>query len=175
MAAKKIHRIRIDLPPEYNRQEREAIADDVLEFIRERTEKGKDKNNKNFPGYSESYRESLAYKVGKGRSGKVNLTLSGDMLAAMDLKKQGKGYIEIGFSSGSENDKAEGNILGTYGNQTPLPKKQRDFLGIKPAELKKILKDHKAEATIAAKEAAAKAARAIEIEEVSKEDEEDES
>jgi hypothetical protein len=75
-----------------------------------------------------------------GKSGKVDLQLSGDMLAAMRLLRESKGEIVIGFDRGSpENAKAEGNILGSYGGE-PNRKRARDFLGIQPAKLRELIR-----------------------------------
>lgn len=105
----------------------------------ERTDQGKDKDGNRFARYSDSYKDSLDFKIaGKGP---VNLQLSGDMLAALKPLKMTKNWIEVGFDRGSdENAKADGNIRGTYGKSSPIPGKARDFLGITERELMKILK-----------------------------------
>lgn len=132
----------IELSKEYSDSERELIADEIIEFIKTRTEKGKDKNNESFPKYSDKYRESLDFK-NAGKSKKVNLKLSGDMLDSIELLNNFKnGKIQIGFEAGTdENARAEGNILGSYGGD-PDKEKARDFLGIDEADLKKILKKY---------------------------------
>lgn len=133
--------IDIEIPKDYGPKEREAIAHDVLEFIRTRThDKQVDKNGKAFPGYSKDYIKSQDFKIAGKSKGSVNLTLSGDMLAALDLLNHKSGNIRIGFERGSEeNARADGNIRGTYGQDSPNRKKARDFLGIKPNELERIL------------------------------------
>ncbi len=79
---------------------------------------------------------SLDFK-NSGKSKHVDLQLSGDMLAALSLLSHKSGEITIGFENGTlENDKAEGNILGTYGQKSPIPGKKRDFLGIEPSKLR---------------------------------------
>lgn len=61
------------------------------------------------------------------------------MLASLEILEAKKGTIEIGFEKGStENAKAEGNILGTYGKDKQVAPK-RDFLGITKGDLKGIL------------------------------------
>lgn len=134
-------RIRIPIPEDLSPTDREALGKDIVEFIRERSEAGigvKQRGNKfvnaPFPAYSKTYRESLDFKIG-GKGKKVNLTLSGDMLIALDLLSHEKGSVLIGYEAGSEeNDRAEGNILGSYGG-SPNPRKARNFLGISPEEL----------------------------------------
>lgn len=113
----------------------------IIERIVERTDQGKDKNGRSFPGYSESYKKSLDFKIAGKSAGDINLQLSGDMLAAIKLLKANKGSLEIGFDRGTEeNARADGNIRGTYGSDSPNPRKARDFLGITDKELSRIIK-----------------------------------
>lgn len=115
------------------------LADLVIEHIVERTENGVDKDGKKFPGYSKSYLASLDFKNAGKSPSKVDLTLSGDMLAALALLSERKGALTIGFENGTpENDKAEGNRLGSYGGD-PNPKKARDFLGIDRRKLAELI------------------------------------
>jgi len=133
---------------DYTPAQREAIASEVIDRIVARTKQGKDKEGNTFAPYSKSYKESLDFKIG-GKSSKVNLTLSGDMLDSIELLRNGP-KTEIGYRASSpERGKAEGNILGTYGNPSPVAP-PRDFLGISPEELSKILKNYtpKSEADI---------------------------
>lgn len=122
-------------------QQREDLADLIIEHIFDRTNRGLNKNGKAFPGYSKEYLESLDFKVSGKSKNKVNLQLSGDMLAAIKLlNNKKKDAVVIGFAANSEeNDRAEGNILGTYGQDRPIPGKKRDFLGIEPKKLKELL------------------------------------
>jgi hypothetical protein len=138
--------VEIPIPKTIKREYLEDLGHDIVEFIRQRTESGvgvtesnnsTGYSNKAFPGYSKEYRKSLEFKIA-GKSNKVNLTLTGDMLAEMDVLKSKQGSITIGFERGENADKAEGNILGSYGGD-PNPKKARNFLGISPSDLKKIL------------------------------------
>lgn len=120
--------------------QKDEVADLIIERIVNRTDQGKDKDGRKFPGYSKSYKESLDFKVA-GKTNKVDLQLSGDMLAALSVLDKTSRSVVIGFERGSEeNAKADGNIRGTYGKPTPDPKKARDFLGISDAELTKIIK-----------------------------------
>jgi hypothetical protein len=135
----KWQRAKIQIPDFYGPTEREAIAREVLDHIRNRTQKKNvDKNGKPFPKYSKEYVESLNFKIA-GKNNRVDLTLSGDMLGAMDLLNHKSGEIMIGFENGSpENAKADGNIRGTYGQKSPTGK-ARDFLGIEKSALREIL------------------------------------
>lgn len=142
--ATKWQKIKIDLSGYgLSPDQKDEVADLIIERIVNRTDQGKDKNNRPFKEYSDSYKESLDFKIA-GKKGKpVNLQLSGDMLAALEhLKKYDTNRsIVVGFKNGSEeNAKADGNIRGTYGNPSPNPKKARDFLGITIKELTDIIK-----------------------------------
>lgn len=130
----------VDIPTNLKPDQRRELADLVIEHIFDRTNRGLDKNGKRFPGYSKEYVASLDFKVGGKSKSKVDLQLSGDMLAAMKLISHSSGKLLIGFDNGTlENDKAEGNILGTYGQPSPIPGKQRDFLGIQRRKLAELI------------------------------------
>jgi len=61
------------------------------------------------------------------------------MLAALQLLDNGRGEIVIGYEAGTEeNDRAEGNILGSYGG-SPNASKARDFLGIESKKLRELI------------------------------------
>ena len=127
-------------------KQRQAIALEVIDFIVERSKKGYDKNGKKFipaSGYSASYANSQDFKNAGKSKGKINLTLSGEMLNSIEHLKDKAGEITIGFDKSDDelNGKAEGNILGSYGGD-PNPKKARDFLGIQEKDLNKILKNY---------------------------------
>jgi hypothetical protein len=136
----KWQRFRVDAPDDFTPGMREALGREVTEFIRRRSEAGKDKNGKAFPKYSKSYKESLDFK-NAGKTGKVDLTLSGDMLIALDVISHRRGSILIGYENGSEeNAKADGNLRGTYGNSKPITGKARDFMGISEAQLNQLIR-----------------------------------
>ena len=138
--ATKWQKIKVDLSGHgLNEDQRHEVADLVIERIVNRTDQGVDKDGKKFAKYSTSYKDSLDFKIaGKGP---VNLQLSGDMLAAIEVLDLTSRSAVIGFEKGSdENAKADGNIRGTYGNPTPIKGKARDFLGISEKDLLKIIK-----------------------------------
>jgi hypothetical protein len=134
-------KVRIKIPEGFTPDERFSIGEKIVEFIRQRsTEKKLDKNNRPLAKYSKGYENSLDFKIAGKSKGRANLKLSGDMLAALDVLSTTKDSVLIGFQNGSEeNGKAEGNILGTYGQPTPIPGKKRDFLGLTKSDLNKIL------------------------------------
>lgn len=125
--------------------QRKAIAQDIIEFIINRTQKGFDKNGKQFKGYKSSYIESAAFKQA-GKTRLVDLTLSGEMMNSLELLNQRSGSITIGYDKNKKelNGKVEGNRKGTYGNKLPV-QKPRDFLGLSNTALKRITRDFKRE------------------------------
>lgn len=132
--------IDIPLPKSVSKENRLTIADLIIERIVERTSEGLDKKGNPFPGYSKSYINSLDFQNAGKSAGDINLQLSGDMLAALTILKDGPNKIRIGFEKGSdENARADGNIRGTYGKDRGSKKKARDFLGIDRDELKSII------------------------------------
>ena len=127
----KWQRFRISAPDNFTPGMREALGREVTEFIRKRSEAGKDKDNNKFAKYSKEYTKSLDFNNAGKSKGNVNLTLSGDMLIALDVLSHKKGSILIGYKNGTEeNAKADGNVRGTYGKPSPIPGKARDFMGI---------------------------------------------
>ena len=135
MADKKYVQKTIQIPngSQYSREEKIAIANEILIYIRERTTReSKDKDGIKFQEYSKEYTNSLDFKNVKGGK-KVNLTLSGDMLAAMNVLAINGSKVTIGYNEDDpEADRAEGNIRGTYGQSRGSKEKARNFLGIKP-------------------------------------------
>lgn len=132
-------RVSIDVPKAYGPDEREAIAQDLIDYIVERTQSGKGKGGKGFAGYSDSYIHSKEFKIAGKSAGDVNLTLTGDMLADLKLISNRAGKIIIGYENGTEsNAKADGNIRGTYG-KSKASGPRRDFLGLTETEIQKVL------------------------------------
>lgn len=128
-------KFRVKLPDWLDEDDIPSVADDIIQFIIDRSQGGngirENGRRYSFPEYSKSY------KALKGSS-KVDLTLSDTMLRSIDTLKVDGREVEIGFKPGSENDKAEGNQLGAYGG-SPNPKKARRFLGINREELEAVL------------------------------------
>lgn len=127
----------IKIPKKFSKETRELIADDVIDFIIERTSNGIDKDGNDFPEYTPEYAKK------KGVSAQaVDLVASGEMILAGHMKrlKDSPGQIVIGYDGRSKklNAKVEGNITGSYGGN-PDPKKARDFLGISRQDLMVII------------------------------------
>lgn len=133
-------RTRINLPARYTKSDREAIASEIIDFIRERSQSGRGFNpdtgrNKRFVRYSREYAKR------KGQTN-VDLTLEDKMLRAMRLLSDRPDSLLIGYENGTEeNAKAEGNQIGSYG-RSPNPAKARPFLGLTNADLRRILEKY---------------------------------
>lgn len=159
----KWQRVAINIPKRFGPTERMAIAQEIIDYIVQRSKSGKDIDGNRFPGYSKEYVKSLNFKIAGKSKGSVDLTLSGEMLDSIKLLSESSGKVLIGFDRGDSelNGKAEGNQLGTYGRSSPDRKKARPFLGISQEDLKKILsrypKDTEASRTRAEEELAAAA------------------
>ena len=136
-------RLKLEIPDDYSPQEREDFGVLVADFIRERSSDGigvRNGRNYRFPSYSESYVKSLAFRQAGKSKGRVNLRLSEDMLTDLDVLSTKPGEVTVGFENGTEsNEKAEGNILGSYGAD-PSPRKARNFLGLTSRELQALVK-----------------------------------
>ena len=119
----------IRIPRTLTATQRQILANNVISFIIRRTQRGLDKFDRPFTGYSESYKNDPRYN----KSGRVNLRLTFDMLANIRLLNHGTGFITIGFERGSvANDKAAWHKQG-------INKPVRDFLGISRKELNRML------------------------------------
>jgi phage gpG-like protein len=138
-------KVKIDLSKNYAPQDREAIAQEVIERIIERTRnEGRGFNQKTKRPISLSSKPyTTTYAKKKGVSIRdVDLTLSSEMLDSIKKLTDTSRSITIGFEAGTkENDKAEGNQKGSYG-KSPDPKKARPFLGITKKDLKEILDNY---------------------------------
>lgn len=121
----------------------EAVGQYLIDRIVDRTSSGKDVNGKSMPKYSKTYKESLEYKAW-GKTGKVNMELSGEMLTSLDILSIKNGKIKIGWNDGENSVKAYGNITGMEGHpylDGIAPK--REFFGVTAAEIKSIAKEFK--------------------------------
>ena len=137
--ATKWQRFSVSPPRDFTPAMRMALGREVVEFVRQRSEAGKDKNNRNFPGYTKGYKQSLDFK-NAGKTGKVDLTLTGDMLVDLDVISTRPEKILVGYVNGTESNAiADGNARGTYGKSSPIPGKKRDFMGIAQKDLESLV------------------------------------
>lgn len=137
--------LELELPEGFTLEEREAIAQEAIDFIAERTREGLDKNGRPWSGrkgrYSEEYEASLDFRIaGKTPGQEVDLTASGELLDGIELLENESRKVTIGYEEGSDlNAKADGNIRGTYGKQAPNKKVARPFLDISKEDLDAII------------------------------------
>jgi hypothetical protein len=109
-------RIEIAIPKEITETEKLALGEDIIEYMRKRTESGKDNRGGSFPKYSKEYMKSLDFKIA-GKNSKVNLMQTGDMLADIEVLEIKKDKLVIGFEKGSlSNDKADNKAIKKYMN-----------------------------------------------------------
>lgn len=107
----------------------------AIERILERTNDGKDKNNRDFKKYSEAYLKSDNFSIFGKSPTTVNLKLSGEMHASIGVLSTTANTVTIGIEDSEQVNKARGHINGA--NHLPV----RDFWGLSNEEESEILKD----------------------------------
>jgi hypothetical protein len=133
MARNKETQLTLSVPDDFSSSERRELAEKVMEFIIDRTKSGYNVYGRDWSGKAGEYTEAYAKRKGVSTGGPVDLALDHDMLDSMQYfaSLSGPGEITIGYRKGSKIErKAEGNILGTYGQPEPIPGKARPFLDI---------------------------------------------
>jgi hypothetical protein len=137
---------KFSLSSKYSSSERRIIAHEIIDYIRDRTKAGKGEGNRKWSGaagrYTKEYMDSQEFRLKSDKSGKVNISLSGDTLDSIEiLENKDSGEMAIGIKkSDIDYGKAEGNIRGTYGQKRANPSKARDFMAVTDGEIDKILK-----------------------------------
>lgn len=122
---------------------KQKYGENVIDEIEKRTLKKRvDKNNVKFKApYSRAYQKSLEFKVYGKSPLKVNLRLTGEMLASMKVGKSGDRTVKILMADNHNNSKAHGHIHGIKrkinqgaklkkGQKAATTKVKRDFLGL---------------------------------------------
>lgn len=128
----------IVVDPGFSAEQRRAIGEEILLFIKTRSKRGKAVGGGPLLGpdndgrYSKNYVETREFKAAGKSKGKVNLTLTGDMLNGMDVISTSAGQIVIGFPDSDVNDKA-----------VFMQEKGYNFFGISEAEKQTILSKFK--------------------------------
>lgn len=131
---KNIASTRIEVKKSLSAAQRREVAQDIIDYIRDRTAQGKGKSGRPWGGKASQYSKSY------GKNPPVDLVLSGDMLNSLQLLANKPGEITIGVPLGDKDwGKAKGNILGTYGKKSPIPGKARRFLDISRNEVKAVM------------------------------------
>jgi hypothetical protein len=124
---------------------KEAIAQAIIDRIQSRTEAGEglrfSSNGSATPvklksPYSNQYADSIEFKAAGKRKSTVNMTLTGDMLASMDVLSTNGNSIKIGITDDTQIAKAFNHITGDT-----VPK--RPWFGISKTELGEILSQFK--------------------------------
>jgi len=127
---------------------KEAIGQKIIDRIVTRTEAGKGLSfnsdgkastlNLKSP-YSKEYANSTEFKAhGKSR-GNVNMTLTGDMLGLIDIKRKTSDTITIGWNKG------DGQDAKAFNHNTGDTVPKRPFFGVSRTELLKIKADMSSE------------------------------
>lgn len=119
-----------------DRRLRLKVGNEIVQAIKQNTQSGLDKKGRSFKKYSDSYKKSFPFKV-FGKSGSVDLTLTGDMLDTMEVIEDDSESVTVGWQDEQQKLKAENHIHGVT-----LPK--RDFLGLPDAILNKIVEKNRA-------------------------------
>lgn len=131
-------KVTIKLPAGIDPDDYEAVGEDIVGFIRDRTDvgfgvrkRGRGFSTYAFPEYTPEY------EAFKGQS-KVDLKLSGELLDELRVLEvdPDSRTVTIGYEEGDPiNGKAEGNFTGSYGKKRPNPAKARNILGMTKEEL----------------------------------------
>ena len=110
---------------------KEALAQAILDKILDNSKSGVDRRGVPFKKYSKAYKKSDDYKA-YGKTSKVNLTLTGDMLGLLNVTEKKGNTVTLGWEEPDEGLKAHGHITG--GGKLP----KRDFFGINSKALKDV-------------------------------------
>lgn len=127
-----------------NESVRAVFFEAALGRLEERLSEGRGVNGELAP-YSESYKDSLAFKV-FGKSSTVNMQLTGDMFAAINVLDSKGDNLKIGIDDELEAAKAYGHMTGMKGHPTLDGKvKKRNWFGWTDKELTEIANSIKPE------------------------------
>lgn len=119
---------------------RQSIGQDIIDTIIDRTEDGISNEGRSFKSYDADYIDSDAFKAYGKSSSEVNLTLSGGMLADIDITKSENNKLEVAHVDITETAKAY-NHNTPKSKANPLPR--RPYFGVNKSELQKIIKPYK--------------------------------
>jgi hypothetical protein len=142
MAVNRETKLTLNIPKDFDASMRSELAEKVMEFIRDRSKKGYNVNGNDWSGKAGEYTPAYAKRKGVSEDGPVDLSLSHDMLDGIKYFKSMSptGQITIGYKDGTKLErKAEGNILGTYGQSEPIRGKARPFLDILRRDLQGLI------------------------------------
>ena len=119
----------------------EAFAQNAIDTIIQRTERGLAPNGKPFDKYSTAYTKSLIFDAAGKSKTTVNLKLTGEMLGTLTVLDVSGSEVKLGWEDSLNNAKAFGHMSGMEGHPvldgvTPA----RRFFGITESEAKDIVK-----------------------------------
>ncbi len=121
MALKKNIQESISIRRSLSMNQKIELGKRIVEEVRDRTERGIDKNGKRFVPYSKD----------SEKKGTPNLASTGDMLIELDVINISGSSITIGYETDfSEAGQVEGNVIGSYGQSKGNSSKARDFIGL---------------------------------------------
>ena len=121
-----------------------AIAQEAIDLIKNRVEEDNTGNSgRALAGYEESYFESEIFAAFNKSKGDVNMTLTGEMMASIDVTDTSENGITIGFNDDFNNAKAHGHMTGMEGKG-----KVRPFFGVNKGELESIVDKYRDEVTV---------------------------
>lgn len=138
-------KLKVAIPDYLDADDRHEVAIRVIKFIQDRTRLGYNVYSRDWSGKAGKYTKQYAKKKGVSASGPVDLALTHSMIEAIRYFKgmSKEGQIVVGYTKNTKNErKAEGNITGKYGQQSPIQGKARPFLDILKKDLQPILDDY---------------------------------
>lgn len=116
-----------------------TIGQAIIDYIIERVDSGRGLGGQQLrPPYSDAYEDSLAFKAFNKSKNDVNMRLTGQMLADLDILEFDGNRIKIGFSDETETAKA-------YNHQTGDTVPRRPFFGLTESELNNIIDEFSAD------------------------------
>lgn len=107
---------------------------DAISVINERVDSGKEVNGSSFKGYSKEYDK---FKKSKGRSGKVDLTFTGEMLNSMQYKVEDGNKLIIDFPRRRHSKNKQ--PIDTIAEQVD---RERPFFDLSEKELNSLTEKH---------------------------------
>lgn len=125
----------------------QALIDKMVERVESGTGivfdgSGRGRRKKLRSPYSDEYADSLEFQAAGKNASRVNMTLSGDMLGAIDVLSATGNRVVIGIDDPDEAAKAHGHQTGK--NNT-VPKMKRPFFGLNQTEINQVLAEFKSD------------------------------
>lgn len=106
------------------------IGQKIIDYMEERVDEGLGYNRKKLePEYSDEYADSLPFKAAGKSKTDVNMKLTGDMMASIDIIEVNGSMITIGIDDPDQAPKA-------FNHQTGDTVPKRPFFGVTHKELK---------------------------------------